>query len=128
MEDFLMPHASRSAVETVEEPAFAGHADFGATAPVAAGPSENRAPRISLAELRVLAAGAMLPGQRAAAGPGGATLDEADRRARLEDLASLWQAGCRRLVDETLYRDIAARHPELARTVRRRLRRRLATT
>jgi hypothetical protein len=80
------------------------------------------APTPSFAELRVLAAGAAL-GVRANAnaGPG---LSQVERRRRIEALLALWQTGCRSVIDEALYTDLAARHPELAALVRARLRRR----
>ncbi|MAA96829.1 MAG: hypothetical protein CMN87_14105 [Stappia sp.] len=121
-----MSHASRTARLPVES-LRPGH-----EAPVAGrGPAEaasvqeaGRTHRITLVELRVLAAGAGLAAPGAARGAAGRTLlDESERQTRLEQLVLLWQGGCRRLVDETLYLDIAARHPDLARRVRRRLRR-----
>jgi hypothetical protein len=53
-----------------------------------------------------------------------APLSAEERALRLARLLALWQSGCRRLVDETLCHDIAARNPELARRVRQRLRHR----
>ncbi len=78
----------------------------------------------SLAEMRVLAVGYRMraPGLGGAA-PRGALLETGERTARLAALEALWAAGCRRVVDEVLFRDIAARHPLLAARMRRRLRR-----
>lgn len=80
--------------------------------------------RPGLGELRVLALGAALGLACPADRDGGAPLAPAERTARLDGLLALWRAGCHRLVDETLWRDLAARHPQLARHLRRRLRRR----
>lgn len=83
--------------------------------------------RVSFAEMRVLAVGLRM---RAPGFGGGAPdrniLSEAERADRLAVLVGLWAGGCRNVVDEVLYRDIAARHPDLAGRLRSRLRRRHA--
>ncbi|WP_417769104.1 hypothetical protein [Stappia sp.] len=83
--------------------------------------------RVSFAEMRVLAVGLRMraPGFGGCA-PDRDILPEAERADRLAVLVGLWAGGCRNVVDEVLFRDIAARHPELAGRLRSRLRRRHA--
>lgn len=87
---------------------------------------------LRLSEIRVLAAGlrmrATCIGLGRAGRPGQALLDDAERAQRLADLERLWTGGCRRAVDEVLFRDIAARHPQLAVALRARLRRRQSSS
>ena len=83
--------------------------------------------RISFAEMRVLAVGLRMraPGF-GRCGPDSDILAGAERADRLAALVGLWAGGCRNVVDEVLFRDIAARYPELAGRLRSRLRRRNA--
>ena len=85
---------------------------------------------LKLAEIRVLAAGLKMRAtclglDRECRQPG---LDDAERGRRLADLERLWAGGCRKAVDEVLFRDIAARHPDLAMALRARLRRRQSSS
>lgn len=82
---------------------------------------------VSFAEMRVLAVGLRMraPGF-GRCGPDSDILPEAERADRLAALVGLWSGGCRNVVDEVLFRDIAARYPELAGRLRSRLRRRHA--
>lgn len=85
---------------------------------------------LRLSEIRVLAAGLRMRATCIGLGRGGeqVLLDEAERARRLADLERLWTGGCRRAVDEVLFRDIAARHPLLAVALRARLRRRQSSS
>lgn len=85
---------------------------------------------LRLSEIRVLAAGLRMRATCIGLDRGGeqAVLDDAERARRLADLERLWTGGCRRAVDEVLFRDIAARHPQLAVALRARLRRRQSSS
>lgn len=92
--------------------AAGGHAPFAAT--------------LKLAEIRVLAAGLRMRATCLGLDREGRQpfLDDAERALRLADLERLWAGGCRKAIDEVLFRDIAARYPDLAMALRARLRRR----
>ncbi|WP_067222058.1 hypothetical protein [Stappia indica] len=102
--------------------------------PAAAGRDAHSALVVSaplrLSEIRMLAAGLRMRATCIGLGRGGeqVLLDEAERARRLADLERLWTGGCRRAVDEVLFRDIAARHPQLAVALRARLRRRQSSS
>ncbi|WP_029060254.1 hypothetical protein [Stappia stellulata] len=77
------------------------------------------------AELRVLAAGCRMRwGGSPNASKPALPLSAHVRAERLEALLALWETGCRRALDEELFRDIAQRHPRMAATFRKRLCRR----
>lgn len=76
---------------------------------------------LSFLELRVLAVGALVRLRMPRAGRAAPPLAATERLARLERLQALWMSGCRQVVDEGLFHDIAHRHPGVAQSVRERV-------
>ncbi|GGE91526.1 hypothetical protein H1W37_10295 [Stappia taiwanensis] len=76
---------------------------------------------LSFLELRVLAVGALVRLRMPRAGRVAPPLAATERLARLERLQTLWMSGCRQVIDEGLFHDIAHRHPTVARSVRARV-------